>query len=37
MSLRVEFRPEAEADLFSARDWYEEQRQGLGGSIFDRG
>jgi len=30
MSLRVEFRPEAEADLFSARDWYEEQRQGVG-------
>ena len=30
MSLRVEFRPEAEADLLNARDWYEEQQPGLG-------
>ena len=30
MSLRVEFRPEAEADLLYARDWYEEQQRGLG-------
>ena len=30
MSLRVEFRPEAEADLLNARDWYEEQHAGLG-------
>ena len=30
MSLRVEFRPEAEADLLNARDWYEEQQAGVG-------
>lgn len=33
MSLRVEFRPEAEADLLNARDWYEEQQRRLG-TIF---
>ena len=26
----MEFRPEAEADLLNARDWYEEQQPGLG-------
>jgi plasmid stabilization system protein ParE len=27
-------RPEAEADLVSARDWYERQREGLGAAFL---
>jgi len=30
MTLSVVLRPEAQSDLLSARDWYEEQRIGLG-------
>ncbi len=30
MSLPLVFRPEAEQDLISARDWYDRQRAGLG-------
>ena len=30
MSLRVVLRPEAQADLFETRDWYERQQVGLG-------
>jgi toxin ParE1/3/4 len=30
MTPRFVFRPEARRDLFDARDWYEEQRAGLG-------
>jgi hypothetical protein len=30
MSLPVVIRPEAEQDLLSARDWYDQQRFGLG-------
>ena len=34
MSLLVEFRPEAETDLISARDWYEEQQPELSRSFL---
>ena len=30
MSVRLVVRPEAEAELFAARDWYDNQRVGLG-------
>jgi toxin ParE1/3/4 len=30
MSARIVLRPEAEADLLAALDWYEQQRAGLG-------
>jgi len=30
MSLPILLRPEAKADLLAARDWYEQQRAGLG-------
>ncbi len=30
MRLSVEFRPQAEAELYEAFDWYEEQELGLG-------
>ncbi|MFL5341412.1 MAG: type II toxin-antitoxin system RelE/ParE family toxin [Gemmataceae bacterium] len=30
MSLPLSIRPEAEQDLADARDWYEQQREGLG-------
>jgi toxin ParE1/3/4 len=30
LSLEIFVRPEAEVDLQSARDWYDQQRQGLG-------
>lgn len=36
MSLRIAFRPESEADLLQARDWYERQRSGLGDAFSDR-
>ncbi len=32
MTPRLVLRPQAEAELFDARDWYEEQRPGLGGA-----
>lgn len=35
MSVPVIFRPEAQADLLSARDWYEQQRAGLGTAFAD--
>ena len=31
MRTRLVLRPQAEAELLDARDWYEEQRPGLGG------
>lgn len=30
MSFRLVFRPQAQDELLSARDWYEEHREGLG-------
>jgi len=30
---RLVLRPQAEAELLEARDWYEEQRPGLGGAF----
>jgi plasmid stabilization system protein ParE len=33
MSLPVTLRPEAQDDLLAARDWYEQQRAGLGDSF----
>jgi toxin ParE1/3/4 len=30
---RLVLRPQAEAELLDARDWYEEQRPGLGGAF----
>ena len=30
MTLRLVFRPQAEAELIEARNWYESQRAGLG-------
>lgn len=30
MNRRVSFRPEAEAEAFETRDWYESRRSGLG-------
>jgi len=35
MSLPVVLRPEAQADLLSARDWYEQQQPGLGDGFTD--
>lgn len=35
MSLSIVWRPEAEADLLSAYDWYESQRSGLGEEFID--
>lgn len=35
MSLRVHLRPEAEADIEEAAEWYEKQRQGLGDEFLD--
>ena len=35
MSLPIVWRPEAEADLLAARDWYEWQRSGLGEEFAD--
>src|SRR3954470_5179678 len=35
MSLPVVLRPEAQADLVAARDWYEQQRPGLGDAFAD--
>ncbi|MCI0461367.1 MAG: type II toxin-antitoxin system RelE/ParE family toxin [Gemmataceae bacterium] len=36
MSLPVLLRPEAEQDVESARDWYEQQQAGLGQAFLDR-
>ena len=33
MTPRLVLRPQAEAELLDARDWYEEQRPGLGGAF----
>ena len=30
MNLSIEFRPQAEAELYKSYDWYEEQEPGLG-------
>lgn len=30
MSYRIVFRPQAQAELFEARDWYEARQEGLG-------
>lgn len=35
MSLPLVVRPEAQADLLAARDWYEQQRPGLGDDFSD--
>lgn len=35
MSWRLFVRPEAERDLFAARDWYEHRRLGLGDEFLD--
>jgi plasmid stabilization system protein ParE len=35
MSLAIVFRPEAEADVLTAHDWYEQQQSGLGGAFSD--
>jgi toxin ParE1/3/4 len=35
MSLPVVLRPEAQADLLAARDWYEQRRPGLGEAFAD--
>jgi len=35
MSFAIGFRPEAEADVLAARDWYEEQQPGLGEAFAD--
>ncbi len=35
MSLPVVLRPEAEADLVTAREWYEERSSGLGDIFID--
>jgi plasmid stabilization system protein ParE len=36
MSLPVVLRPEAEQDLLTAHEWYEEQRAGLGDDFTDQ-
>jgi plasmid stabilization system protein ParE len=36
MTLPVTFRPDADADLVEARDWYEQKRAGLGDEFVDR-
>ncbi len=33
MTPRLVLRPQAEAELLDARDWYDEQRAGLGGAF----
>ena len=35
MSLVIAFRPEAEADVLTTRDWYEQQQSGLGSQFVD--
>jgi plasmid stabilization system protein ParE len=35
VTLRLVFRPQAEAELIEARDWYESQRAGLGQVFTD--
>ena len=35
MSLPLVLRPEAQADVIAARDWYEQQRPGLGDQFVD--
>jgi toxin ParE1/3/4 len=35
MSLPLVLRPEAQTDLLAARDWYEQQRSGLGDTFAD--
>ena len=35
MTLRLVFRPQAEAEMIEARDWYESQRAGLGQVFTD--
>lgn len=35
MSLRIVLRPEAEADLLAARDWYEQERSELAEAFAD--
>jgi plasmid stabilization system protein ParE len=35
MTLRVEFRPEADLDVLEARDYYERQRETLGDQLVD--
>jgi len=35
MSLPIVLRPEAQADLATARDWYEQQRPGMGDTFID--
>ena len=34
MKYRLKVRPEAEVDLAQARQWYNEQRRGLGGQFL---
>jgi plasmid stabilization system protein ParE len=34
MSFRLVVRPEAEQDVAEARDWYDRQREGLGGEFL---
>ena len=36
MSLRVVFRPEAQADLLQTREWYERQQPGLGDAFSNK-
>jgi toxin ParE1/3/4 len=36
MSQLVVFRPEAQGDLLQSREWYEQQRPGLGDAFSDR-
>ena len=36
MSLSIVLRPEAQTDLLEARDWYEQQRPGLGEAFLER-
>ncbi len=36
MSLPIVLRPEAQTDLLEARDWYEQQRPGLGEAFLER-
>ena len=35
MRLRIEFRPEAEAEAYKSFDWYEEREPGLGARFRD--
>jgi hypothetical protein len=35
LNLRLIIRPDAEADMKSGYDWYEEQREGLGAQFMD--